>query len=145
MNDQLDKHEDTEVTKGENEEIPDDYRAKIKDPSEPSERIEEADYTLFRVPGIDHPITPNEIHASVIGLATGLMVAWISLYGFETAAAVSMVFLVGYAVIGPPIFDSLPHADQDFEKTVALKTIRHEPWWFLFFFSGTSMVVFAYV
>lgn len=95
------------------------------------ERLRKGDEVLFYVPFVGHGITINEFHAHVIGLVTGVLVAASYYLGFEWTAFVVAVLLVGYALFGPPFLRSLPHDLPEYEETVALRTLRWEPWHFL--------------
>ena len=99
-----------------------------------SERLREGDGVLYRVPLIDHPITVNEFHAHVLGLTSGSMVALAYHLGYETIGFLAGAGLVGYALFGEPFLRSLPHGADEYKKTVALKTIKREPWHFLALF-----------
>lgn len=101
------------------------------DLAEPSERIVEADRTLFLIPGIAHPVTPNEIHAVVLGATLGVLLGWAHANGFTTTAMIGSAVLVGYAVVGRPFMQGLPHDAEEYPDTIALRTIQYEPWWFL--------------
>ena len=107
------------------------------------ERLRRGDAELYRVPVFDHGITVNEFHAHVIGLVSGVLVAFAYVEGFEWVAYATTVGLVGYALFGPPFLSSLSHDFPEYEKTVALKTVRWEPWHFLgTFLLGVVAVAF---
>lgn len=95
------------------------------------ERLRRGDEVLYYVPIMKHPITINETHAHVIGVSTGILVGFGILLGYHYVAFASMLLLVGYAVFGPPVLRSLPHELPAYRETVALRTVRWEPWHFL--------------
>lgn len=99
------------------------------------DRVEAADSALVRL--FDHPITANEIHAIITGMTAG----WLTLFGLTLGYGHMVLygagFLVGYAFFGEPMFRSLSHDAEEYPETVALKTIRYEPWWFLSAFTVT--------
>lgn len=49
------------------------------------------------------------------------------------------LLIVGYAVRGSPVFSGLGHDDPEY-KTIGMKTIRHEPWWFVTPFLLTFLI-----
>lgn len=108
--------------------------------SDAKERFNEADKTLFRIPVIDHPVTPNEVHAMVIGLS-GYLFATMWQAGDAIYTTPLVVILPAYAIIGHPVLHALPHDHEDYEQTIGLKTIRSEPWWFLSTYILTFVLV----
>ena len=91
--------------------------------------LQRGDKVKFRIFG--HPITINEIHAFQLGF-TGLLFglgATSSLPLLPDLAVLFSALLLGYAILGSPVFQSLDHDDPNY-KTIGMKTIKHEPWWF---------------
>lgn len=99
--------------------------------AELKERLRAGDDVLYRVPVMDHPISINEFHAHVIGAGAGILVTVAYLLGFESIGFLAGAGLVGYSLFGRPFLRSLPHDADEYEKTIALKTIKWEPWHFL--------------
>lgn len=102
-------------------------------PSDPDDRLREGDAPLATPFG--HPVTPNEVHAVVIGLSGVFTGAAWALGSIDAAIGLTSI-LVGYALLGRPILRSLPHDHPDYGRarprlTMALRTIKREPWWFL--------------
>ena len=93
------------------------------------ELLKKGDKVIFRVPYTGHPITINEVHAAQLGLV-GFMLGVAYGAGLEAPAAGLGALLVGYAIFGSPVFSSLSHDAPEY-KTIGMKTIRHEPWWFV--------------
>ncbi|UTF55970.1 hypothetical protein [Natronosalvus rutilus] len=102
-----------------------------RQPAELEDRLRAGDDVLYRVPVIDHPISVNEFHAHVIGIGSGILVTVAYLIGYEAIGFFSGAGLVGYALFGRPFLRSLSHDADEYEKSIALKTIRWEPWHFL--------------
>jgi len=90
--------------------------------------LQNGDKVIVRVPGLDHPITINEIHAAQLGLL-GLFVGLLYASGSHAIASGVSVTVLSYAVLGSPAFHSLDH-DAPTYKTIGMRTIKHEPWWF---------------
>lgn len=105
--------------------------------------LRKGDKVIYRVPITGHPITINEIHAAQLGLV-GLFIGIAYNAGLEAPAIALAVALVGYAVIGEPAFHSLPHDAPEYE-TIGMKTIRHEPWWFLVPFVVSFVIGVAFI
>ena len=105
------------------------------------DRLRRGDSVLYYLPFLNHPITINETHAHVIGFITGFLLERLYLSGFSRVAVLGGVFLVGYAVIGGPRFQSCPHDEERYKQRVGLKTIRWEPWHFLGLFLLGTLVV----
>lgn len=105
--------------------------------------LRKGDKIILRVPVLDHPITINEIHAFQLGLL-GLFVGMTYNSGLEAVASGVAMLIVGYAIIGDPIFKSMSHDNPEY-KTIGMRTIKHEPWWFTvpftvaFLISATGM------
>lgn len=113
-------------------------------PADPQKRIRANDSALVSIPypGLRplelrwHTITTNEVHASTIGATSGLAagLAWIS---GKSELTVMLVFvLAGYAILGRPVGASLSADDPEYgadgsRVSIAVRTIRHEPWYFL--------------
>jgi hypothetical protein len=120
---------------------PDDEAAQ---PSEPKKRIRAKDSALVSIPYLSlrpvelrwHTITPNEVHASTIGATSGIFagLAWIS---GKSELTVMLVFvLAGYAILGRPVGTSISEDNSEYgadgsRVSIAVRTIRHEPWYFL--------------
>ena len=100
--------------------------------------LQKGDKVVVRVPPLNHPVTINEIHAFQLGFA-GLFVGLAYGSGLETPAALLALTLVGYAILGNPAFKSLNHDAPNY-KTIGMKTIKHEPWWFLMPFIASFVV-----
>ena len=105
-------------------------------PAEPAKRIRANDSTFVTIPMIDHSITLNEIHASTIGATSGFVsgLAWIS--GKSELTVLLTFILAGYAILGRPVGTSLSEDDPEYgsdgsKVSIAVRTIRHEPWYFL--------------
>lgn len=105
-------------------------------PAEPAKRIRANDSTFVTIPMIDHSITLNEIHASTIGATSGFVsgLAWIS--GKSELTVLLIFILAGYAILGRPVGTSLSEDDPEYgsdgsKVPIAVRTIRHEPWYFL--------------
>ena len=91
------------------------------DCGEYEDRIARKDATFFKVCG--HPITYNEVHAAQYGLVGVFVGAWYALDGGIDPVLVSFTALA--AAVGLRV---LP---DDRCPTFALKTIRHEPHYFM--------------
>lgn len=91
--------------------------------------LQNGDKVIIRVPILNHPITINEIHAAQLGLL-GLFVGLLYSSGKPAVASGVSVLVIGYAILGDPAFHSLGH-DAPTYKTMGMRTIKHEPWWFL--------------
>lgn len=103
--------------------------------------LRNGDKVIVRVPGINHPITINEIHAFQLGL-TGLLFglgATSSLPVLPDMAVILSALLLGYAILGNPAFSSLGHEAPEY-KTIGMRTIKHEPWWFSVPFMTTFVI-----
>lgn len=100
--------------------------------------LQKGDKIVFRVPITGHPVTINEIHAAQMGLV-GLFIGMAYAIGMETMALTVAVFLTTYAIVGKPSFRSLSMKEPGY-KTIGMKTIRHEPWWFIMPFITTFLV-----
>ena len=87
---------------------------------------------------LGHPVTINEIHAFQLGLV-GLLFGLAYASGLQMISLTLTLLLVGYAILGNPAFRSLDHDDPAY-KTIGMKTIRHEPWWFTCPFLGTFLI-----
>ena len=94
-------------------------------------RMQNKDVVRFRPFG--HPITINEIHAAQIGIVAGFIIGMAYLY-MPDIALVSALILLGYAIIGKPFGRSLSHDAETYATTMGVRTIKHEPWYFLTFF-----------
>ena len=92
------------------------------------ERLRRGDRTLIRPFG--HPVSVNEVHATLIGLSIGVLAAALVLGGLYDVALSMLAALFGYAILGYPIFHSLDHDDPRY-RTIGRKTIKHEPWYFV--------------
>lgn len=121
------------------------------DESTADERINAADETLLEIPypsivkrGIaKHGVTPNEIHAMIIGLS-GYLFATMWQAGDQIYTTPMVLILPAYAIIGHPVLAALPHDHETYSETIGLKTIRSEPWWFLFTYTLTFVLVVGY-
>jgi len=105
--------------------------------------LQKGDKVVARVPLLNHPVTINEIHAFQIGFV-GLFVGLAFSSGLETPAALLALLLVGYAILGNPAFHSLGHDDPAY-KTIGMKTIKHEPWYFLVPFVASFVIGALYL
>lgn len=107
---------------------------------DPKTRFNQANDPYVTV--LSHPITINEIHAAIIGLSGLLfgMVAVTASGEIRFAVNMAVVFLLVYAIVGKPAFHALPHDVEDYEKTVGLKTIKGEPWWWLSTFLPSYLI-----
>jgi len=107
-------------------------------------RVEGGAETVVKVFG--HPVSANEVHAVAIGVS-GFFLSFMYQTGASGAqgiAAVTMLVLVGYAIMGDPALHSLPKDAAEYRTTVGMKTIKTEPWWFLTsftFFFALALVV----
>ena len=124
-----------------------------KQPETKRERIRAGDATKLRLPYLGlrplevrwHPVSVNEIHAVVIGAAAGVVSALAWRAG-EPDLTVMLVFVLsGYAILGKPVGESMRHEDPEYcegsnRASIAVKTIRHEPWWFLAPFIGVLLL-----
>ena len=96
------------------------------------DRLRRGDSTLYYVPVIGHPISINEFHAHVLGVVTGGLISAGLSSGFEVAATTAAAILVGYSLVGPPVLSSLDHDSMTYrEATMAIRTVRYEPWHYL--------------
>lgn len=93
-------------------------------PADPEDRLREGDRGLIEPFG--HEVTVNEVHALVLGTAGFLVATTV-----DPLDSLLTVAFVAYAVGGTPTFASLPHTDPEYDKSIGLKTIKHEPWYFL--------------
>jgi hypothetical protein len=100
--------------------------------------LRNGDKVIVRVPGINHPITINEIHAFQMGLL-GLFVGLAYSSGYQGVASMVAMLAVGYAILGNPIFKSMNHDDPKY-KTIGMRTIKHEPWWFTVPFTASFVI-----
>ena len=100
--------------------------------------LQKGDKIVVRVPVLNHPITINEIHAAQLGLI-GLFVGLLYASGSHTIASGISVLVLSYAILGSPAFHSLNH-DAPKYKTIGMKTIKHEPWWFAFPYLITFLI-----
>lgn len=111
---------------------------------DPEERIEDGNRVLVRPFG--HPVTVNEVHAVLLGLSAGVFVGALYAAGYSEVPTGLAATLVGYSLLGKPFLKSLPHAAEKYadaeEKTIAVRTVKYEPWWFLSSF--TSAVGLSY-
>ncbi len=107
---------------------------------EPDKRklLQRGDRVMFRDPVIGHPVTVNELHAFQLGLV-GLLLGTLYASSLEAPVGVLVLLLVGYSIFGKPAFRSLSHDDPEY-KTIGMKTIKHEPWWFL-----TPLIITFYI
>lgn len=98
-------------------------RVSMKQPKDNSDRLRKGDDVIadlgFTV------LTKNEAHAIELGLS-GLVVGLGYGVGYtEGAIAVSiLLILIAFGVKGVP-------DETDGDKPIAVKTARHEPWWFI--------------
>lgn len=95
-------------------------------PQDDEERLEEGDSVKFKPFG--HPVTINEIHAVELGLV-GLIVGMAYAAGFEIEALGATTLLIGLALGIKRIPDE--QDDEDEGMSIAIKTKRREPWWFI--------------
>jgi len=115
-------------------------------PAAPGRRIRKNDRALIRIPVIDWSITINEVHASLIGVATGAIggLAWVA---GKAELTILLVFVFGgYALIGRPVGASMSESDPEYcsgnsNVSIAVRTIRHEPWYFLTFMTSILCVL----
>lgn len=114
-------------------------------PGTAKERLRAGDTELFSVPVLDHPVTVNEFHAQVLGLSSGILLSIAYTLGFEWTVYVVALGLVGYALFGPPFLRSLPHDMPEYGNTVALRTVRWEPWHFLALFVSGIVAFYLFV
>ena len=91
--------------------------------------LKQGDTIKFHVPIVDHGVTINEIHAFQMG-TIGLFVGLLYQTHFQDVAVFFSLLMLGYAIIGRPAFRSLEHDHPEY-VTMGMKTIRHEPWWFI--------------
>jgi len=88
------------------------------------ERIDEGDDVKLRPFG--HPVTANEVHAAQLGLI-GVFAGLAYGSGMTTEALGASAMLIGLA-FG---VRKLPNqSSDDSEIPIAVRTKRHEPWWF---------------
>jgi len=111
--------------------------------SDAEERFNAANKPLFHLPVINHPVTPNEIHAMMIGLS-GYLFATMWQAGIDIYTIPLVLILPAYAIIGHPILSALPHDDEEYKQTIGLKTVRCEPWWFLSTYLLTFVLVVSF-
>ena len=104
--------------------------------------LQQGDVVKFRILG--HPITINEIHAFQMGFV-GLFVGLAYSAGLTTEASLVAMALVSYAILGDPIFHSLDHENPKYKKSIGMKTIKHEPWYFIIPFVATFLVGMLYL
>ena len=105
--------------------------------------LKNGDKVIVRIPVLDHPITINEVHAAQLGLL-GLFVGLLYASGSHTIASGVSVMLLSYAVLGNPAFHSLDHDKPEY-KTIGMRTIKHEPWWFAVPYVTTFLIGLYYV
>lgn len=100
--------------------------------------LQKGDKVIITIPGLEHPITINEIHAFQLGLIVFLfgIASTSDLPVVPSLAVTGAMLLVGYAILGNPMFASMDMEDPDY-KTIGMKTIKHEPWWFIIPFFTT--------
>ena len=94
------------------------------------ERLRKKDATMFEVAG--HPVSYNEVHAAQYGLIGVFLGAWFGLTG-DVEAVLSAVGACAAAV-------GLRGVPDDKCPTFALKTIRHEPHYFVTVFVAVFVV-----
>jgi len=90
--------------------------------------LRQGDRVLFRVFG--HPVTINEIHATMLAFS-GIIFGAMYAEGFAAIAGPVAMLLIAYAILGNPALRSMPHGAEGYVKTIGMKTIKHEPWWFI--------------
>jgi len=115
-----------------------DDDAEASQPAEPRRRIRKGDREFMGISAIGWSITTNEVHSSMIGVTTGAIggVAWIA--GQPELTALLVIILGSYAILGRPIGASMLEDDHEYcsgssSASIAIRTIRHEPWYFLIF------------
>lgn len=115
-----------------------------RQPAKIRDRLRSGDKVLYRVPVIDHPITVNEFHGHILGAGGGSMAALAHTLGYEAIGFLAGAALVGYALFGRPFLKALPHDAEEYADTIALKTIKWEPWHFLgAFLLGVGAITLA--
>jgi len=87
------------------------------------ERIKDGDDIAHRIFG--HPVTTNEVHAAQLGLV-GVFAGLAYSMGYVQEALGASFMLIGIA-FG---VKALPDRKEDTQLPIAIKTKRHEPWWF---------------
>lgn len=105
---------------------PDDVDADSPELSQPDSarsRLRAGDVALIRI--FDHPVTVNETHAALLG-TSGFVVGS---FHDSMFASVASIILILYALFGHPRFESLAHDATEYG--IGIRTVRHEPWWFL--------------
>ena len=113
-------------------------------PEDTRERLRKGDRTLLRPFG--HPVSINEVHAVLISTC-GVLFGHAYATGLELLVLPLVLLLIGYSILGRPMFSSLCHDDPNYDKSIGLKTIKHEPWYFippfiLWFVLGTTVATF---
>ena len=109
----------------------------------PQTRVKGGAKTIVRVFG--HPVSANEVHGVAIGVS-GFFLGLMYQTGASTVqgiAALTMLVLVGYAILGKPALHSLPKDAPEYQTTVGMKTIKTEPWWFLVSFTACFAAALA--
>lgn len=114
-------------------------------------RLRKGSATMYTVPlptGISsqgaRAVSVNEFHAHVLGVAASAYTTITYALGYDHTAFIVASALVGYAVFGAPALQSLPHDVAEYETTIALKTVKWEPWHFIGAFGvGLAVLVGA--
>lgn len=98
-------------------------------------RLRAGDGVLFSP--LDHPISINEVHNAMLGVAWGIGSAMLLMLGFRGLFIVSKTFITLWAIFGG---QRLGHGNlgdwngwnPSLPLPIGAWTITHEPWWFLF-------------
>jgi len=117
----------------------------VSQPREPRERIEAGNDALLCVRG--HPVTINEVHASILGLTSGVLVG-LTWGAVNPGVAVALSALLAlHAILGRPLGRSCPHTHEEYElsRSIGRQIIRHEPWWYLGFMVPALVMVVVVV
>lgn len=98
----------------------------------PAERVHEGDEALVTIGG--QKLSVNEWHASVLGACSGVLTGLTLGVGAAMLALGTGTALLIYALGGKGL-------GKGPDTPVGLRTIRHEPWWFLVPFVAAILVM----
>ncbi|AXR81481.1 hypothetical protein [Natrarchaeobaculum sulfurireducens] len=101
----------------------------MSQPEDTRDRVDAGDEAVVEPFG--HPVTINELHAMILGFS-GLVIGY--------TLPVLGPLLILYAILGKPRFHSMAHDHPDYRMAIGYKSIRHEPWYFLFTYICTFMI-----
>lgn len=102
----------------------------MSQPEDEEERIRRGDQEWVSIDPLKVTITYNEKHAVLLGIGTALAV---------TQRPEYFIWPVAFAFLGWPLIKAV--TDVKPSKTVAARTVKHEPWWFLIPYTVLFLIV----